>query len=110
MGDRANVIVKTGGEQVCLYSHWGGTELPQTLRAAMIRGKSRWDDPQYLARIIFCEMAKGHEMDTTGLGISQTIGDGGNAILEVDVDKQTVQINQKPPISFDAFAAGTGDW
>lgn len=110
MGDRANVIVKSGGEQVCLYSHWEGAKLPQTLRAAMNRGETRWDDSQYLARIIFCEMVKGHEMDTTGFGISQSIVDGGNAILEVDVDKKTVQINQKPPISFAAFAAGAGDW
>jgi hypothetical protein len=110
MGDRANVIVKTGDEQVCLYSHWGGTELPATLRAAMKRGKDRWHDSPYLARVIFCEMVKGQEMTLTGFGISPSIGDGKDKVLTVDVNEQTVQINDKPPMSFAAFTAGSGDW
>jgi len=110
MGDRANVVVKTGNEQVCLYSHWGGYELPDTLRAAMVRGKPRWDDPQYLARIIFCEMVKNHVMDETGFGISQSIGDGDNQVLTLDMEAQTVKINDKPPMAFAEFIAGNAGW
>ena len=103
MGDRANVIVQDGDEQVCLYTHWAGTELPQTLRDALERGRERWNDAQYLARIIFCEMVKGCEMETTGFGISQTPGDGAGRILYVNVDAQTVSVNRDSAISFDDY-------
>lgn len=89
MGDRGNIIVKDGESKVYLYTHWTGSELPEVLKSALRRGKSRWDDGQYLARIIFCEMVKGQEMDETGFGISSTIGDGGTDIT-VNVDDQKV--------------------
>lgn len=102
MGDRANIVIKSDGEQVCLYTHSNGTVLPETLRAAMLRGKDRLDDPQYLARIIFCEMVKGYEMDTTGFGISQTIHDGGDKVITLDVDAQTMMLG-KHEVSFTDF-------
>ena len=89
MGDRGNIIVKDGKSEVFLYSHWTGSDLPEVLKSALKRGKGRWDDGQYLARIIFCEMVKGNEMDETGFGISSIIGDGGTDIT-VNVDDQTV--------------------
>ena len=110
MGDRANIVVKNSGEQVCLYSHWGGSELPDTLRAAMVRGKKRWDDAPYLARIIFCEMVKGDEMETTGFGISQSIGDGDDKVITIDVDDQTVKINDRPAVAFGDFIASKNGW
>ena len=39
MGDRANVKFHDGEGVVYLYTHWRGTELPQTVRDAMVRGK-----------------------------------------------------------------------
>jgi hypothetical protein len=110
MGDRANVVVKESGEQVCLYTHWSGYELPGTLRSAMKRGESRLDDSQYLARIIFCEMVRGREMDTTGFGISQNIGDGGNQVIVVDVDNATVTINDNEAMTFSDFMSGSAGW
>jgi len=89
MGDRANIKV-TGAGDVYLYTHWNGEELPQILKQALIRGRDRWGDPSYLARIIFCEMVNGQEKDTTGYGISGECGDGGDRILTVDTDKMTV--------------------
>jgi len=53
MGDRANVRIKDSGGTFHLYTHWSGTELPETVRQALLRGKDRWDDEQYLSRIIF---------------------------------------------------------
>lgn len=90
MGDRGNIIVKDRDSTVYLYSHWTGSDLPDVLKSALKRGKSRWNDGQYLARIIFCEMVKGSEMDETGFGISSTIGDGGTDLV-VDVGNQTVE-------------------
>jgi hypothetical protein len=92
MGDRANVQVKDGESSVFLYTHWSGSELPETLKAALIRGKSRWNDGQYLARIIFCEMVKDEINGTTGYGISSVVGDGDDRVILVDVGEQTVRI------------------
>jgi len=111
MGDRANVVVKERDEQVCLYTHWNGSELPSVLQSAMQRGADRVDDFQYLTRIIFCEMVKGREMQKTGFGITQNVGDGKERIITVDVDAKTVQIRTKTPMSFDVFMeASTVEW
>jgi hypothetical protein len=83
MGDRANAVILTdfpsdrrNGEAVFLYSHWGGTELPETVREALASdaGRKRAYDPVYLARIVFDAMnpEPGGE---TGLGISTTLTD-----------------------------------
>lgn len=110
MGDRANVVVVENDEQVCLYTHWMGSELPDVLRSALKRGKTRWTDGQYLARVIFCEMVRGDMEGTTGFGISQTIGDGGNQVIVVNIDEQTVSVNGAGPIGFEAFVGGSMGW
>jgi len=108
MGDRANIVVKSGDEQVVLYTHWGGSELPETLRLALERGKDRWDDFQYLTRIIFCQMipAKYWE-DTSGFGITCKIYDNEHEIITVDADKRTVQIGESEPLSFADYVANS---
>jgi len=95
MGDRGNIgIVQDGGKDtVFLYSHWGGSELPATLQNALKR-EMRWNDPNYLARIIFCEMVKGQEDGETGFGISSRITDNEHPILIVDCRKQVVKIRK----------------
>ena len=89
MGDRGNIIVKNGESTVYLYTHWGGSDLKKIIKAALIRGRSRWSDGSYLARILFCEMIKEDVLGETGFGISSVIGDGGTDIV-VDVYKQKV--------------------
>lgn len=103
MGDRANVVIKSDGEQVCLYTHWAGRKLPTVLQSALKRGNDRLDDFQYLTRIIFCDMVSGHEKDLTGYGITQEIHDGDRQIIILDLDKNTVQINEAPPIGIADF-------
>jgi hypothetical protein len=76
---------------VYLYSHWGGSELPNVLAAALERGKGRWDDAPYLTRIIFNEMTKGNEDGETGYGISSYYCDGNHDLLVVDIDKNVVR-------------------
>ena len=94
MGDRGNIVIKQeDGNQIYLYTHWGGYSLPVVLQNALKRGKHRWDNEPYLARIIFCEMVKGYEMDLTGFGISTYECDNEHPHLIVDCATQTVTID-----------------
>lgn len=101
MGDRGNIAivqdVKTeDGEKVCIYfyTHHSGSELPQILKDALVRGKDRWDDSPYLSRIIFSEMIKDYVMGTTGYGISTEICDNNHEIIYVDPNHQEVYIDE----------------
>lgn len=73
MGDRGMIVVHDGydSNQVGLYTHWFGSDLPRILQEALNKGKEQWDDPPYLARIIFCEMiiADNSNDGTKGFGI-----------------------------------------
>ena len=98
MGDRANIKLidnkDTEGKEIgvmWLYTHWGGHSLFEDLKSALIRGKSRWDDDSYLARIIFSEMIQGEVLDTTGYGLSTQMGDGGEDFC-VDLTAGTVVV------------------
>lgn len=91
MGDRAQVAVKNGPGTVYLYTHWNGSSLRETLKAAMKRGRGRWNDPSYLTRIIFSEMIKDDDLlAETGFGISTMSAGDAQFTLVVDCDKQKV--------------------
>lgn len=93
MGDRANVYVHHGDRPgVYLYTHGNGYKLPEVLREALAR-EERWDDDQYLSRIIFSEMIKDDIDGSTGYGISAYCGDGSDKILDVDTMRGTVSID-----------------
>lgn len=96
MGDRANVYVHHGDRPgVYLYTHWGGTGLPQTVLRALEKVSGLWDDDQYLARVIFCEMVKDDIGGTTGYGISAEVGDGADRIVDVDTLTQTLSLGSE---------------
>lgn len=90
MGDRANIVIDDNGSRVFLYTHWSGLELPEILRAALAR-RARWDDPQYLSRIVFQQMV-GTDRGETGFGISAVCGDNSYPLLIVDCAKQQVRL------------------
>lgn len=102
MGDRANIFVidrppraKTDDdvEGIYLYTHWQGYEWPERLRLALgsPAARKRWDDPQYLTRILvahlFEELGLG---ETGGGGISTFIGDNSRPIIVLDIPGQAV--------------------
>jgi len=89
MGDRANICFKDQGE-IYFYTHWNGYLLNKTLANALDRGRDRWDDPPYLAGIIFSEMIKDKILEETGYGISTYIVDGKDNVLEVRPDTKMV--------------------
>ena len=92
MGDRSNIYVTGDSFGVYLYGHYMGPEYISILASALKRGVSRWDDPSYLTRIIFCEMIKDDVDGTTGFGISSKLEDNEYPILMVDCDTQTVSL------------------
>ena len=72
--DRGNIILKFhDGNKIYFYTHWGGSQLKNTLKNALKRGKDRWGDEPYLARIIFSEMIKDEVLKNTGYGITPYI-------------------------------------
>jgi len=91
MGDRAQVHIKD--KNVYLYTHWNGTDLVDVVRSALKRGRERWSDPEYLARIIFNEMTSGQEKETAGYGIGTAVHGDIWRLVTVDCQKQTVTVN-----------------
>jgi hypothetical protein len=89
MGDRGNIVVSDDGGTLHFYTHWSGSELPQIVANALDRGRSRWDDPPYLNRILFSELIQGDVLGETGYGISIQMGDGGTEVY-IDHGSQTV--------------------
>jgi hypothetical protein len=128
MGDRANIairdsFVKDPGphEAVFLYSHWGGSELPQTLHAALSK-RWRWNDESYLARIVLDTMTgRGHGQET-GYGISIRMPDNeydvlyllGERIYRVPEAHYTehgfTKLDDLPSISFADYIAKPRTW
>lgn len=93
MGDRGQVKILMGGDTapVFLYAHWGGEDLWRDVQTAL-KLKERWEDEEYLARIIFQGMLAGDD-GTTGYGISTTMhGDIEHPIPEIDCDKQIIKV------------------
>ena len=92
MGTRAQVkvISKEFVTPFYLYQHYDGYDLIKEVRNAIIRGEDRWNDPEYLTRIIFSEMIKDSIMNETGYGIGTSeIGDI-EFLVTVNIDSQIV--------------------
>ena len=72
--------------------------------------KWRWDDPPYLARIIFDVMTKGSRDEETGFGISTSPAGDAWRLVEVDCAEQVVRIvdngEEKVRKSFTNFIEG----
>lgn len=121
MGDRANIVVrdryaKRDSEAVWLYSHWGGTEMPETLRQALAH-RERWDDEPYLARIVLQTMIAG-DQSATGYGISTRMPDNEYDLLVLAdervyrvpengyrADGNWAELAKYPSISFEDYIA-----
>jgi len=95
MGDRGQVkITAQGNPDLYLYTHWGAESLPETVAHALGRGRGRWDDDEYLNRIIFSEMIQGDVLGETGYGIG--FGEHGDVwrVVEINYDNRTVAVRE----------------
>ena len=103
MGDRGQVLIEDEG--VYLYTHWEAGSLIEMVKRAIAKGW-RWHDPEYLVRIIFCEMIKGNEKGESGFGIgTQLHSDNNCQLIKVNCEKQTICIDGVYEGSFEDFIA-----
>jgi len=89
MGDRGNIFfvdVRQGETfaGIYMYTHWSGSSLPGLVREALKRGRGRWGDAPYLARVVFCELVKDSILEEVGFGLSTKIGDNEHTIVRID--------------------------
>jgi len=104
MGDRANIkMIYEDKNEIFFYTYWEGSELPEILQSALLRGKGRWTDESYLARIIFSEMIQNEVMSETGYGISTYICDNEHPIISVVPSEQKVIIEDMGEWTFEEF-------
>ena len=88
---------KSEERPVVLFKYCDGDMLINDVIEAMKRGKSRWNDPAYLSRIIFCQMLCGDLeplTGTTGYGIlTDNISDAKVEIV-IDCCRQEVIVKE----------------
>ena len=91
MGTRSQVHMINSG--VYLYQHLDGYNLPTEIKEAL-KLKARWDDEEYLTRIIFSTMIKDKIYEETGYGIGTAQHEDIEWLVEIDVEKQHLRIGQ----------------
>lgn len=97
MGDRAQLIIQRDETRIYFYTHWRGSQLPDLLATGLERGRPRWGDPSYLARILFCELLTPNTLrEETGFGISTQYGDSfEDTDLIVNMDTKLIHYLNK---------------
>ena len=78
-----------------LYGHSAGSDLHDILYKALKRGQSRWRDPNYLARIVFCQMMMdlGEGLDgLTGFGIGSRLCASQYPVIALNIDSGSVAL------------------
>ena len=80
MGARSNIVVQ---DRVWLYGHWMSCQAVEHAAAGL--RSDRFDDPQYLATVIFQSMLHSEGAEGRGYGISARRYDNRFPILVIDV-------------------------
>ena len=90
MSTRAQVYMKDEG--IYLYQHCDGNMLMDKVVKAVQSpaGKVRQDDPEYLARIIFCAMVKDDVDGEIGFGIGTKVHGDIEYLVTVDCENKTI--------------------
>jgi hypothetical protein len=104
MGDRAQIkFIDDEKKEIWFYSHWDGEDIEKAVVSAMTRGKDRHEDPEYLARIIFCDLVEGSEKTLTGYGIGFSQHGDVNRVVTVDCSQRYVIFIDGTIKKFDEF-------
>jgi hypothetical protein len=98
-----------GNSPVYLYSHKDAMSIVSTIYE-ILSMKKRWDDADYLARMIFCAMIpKDKWFEEKGYAIGTTLYDNIALLVSLDIPKQTIKIqinsdlHNYQKMSFDDF-------
>lgn len=86
----AQVLIEDIG--VYLYTHWGYKTIISDLRKWILLARSRWNDPEYFARIIFSNMIAKSIDGTTGYGIGTKEHDDIDLLVSFNCKNNTVKI------------------
>lgn len=94
MGARGQVCINGyfDDTNVYLYTHWGAPNLVGDVREALAK-KWRWDDPEYLARIIFEVMIEGQEGTETGFGIGTHMHGDIDVLITINCSEKRVRVS-----------------
>lgn len=92
MGCRGQILIEDTG--VYLYTHWGADSMVNDLKRILAtRGvRGRWNDDEYLARIIFSQMVKNDIDGTTGYGIGSSEHGDIEKLITINCEKQTIKV------------------
>ena len=91
MSTRSQVFMEKSG--VYLYKHSDGYLLPGIVQRALTR-QIRWDDEEYLSRIIFSEMIRDDVYEELGYGIGKILHSDIEWLVAVNTDNQTVIVKK----------------
>jgi hypothetical protein len=93
MGERQNIVVVDGEDEVYLYTHWkGGDQVLDIVQKVLKRGECLRDNT-YLARILFQELV-GSDKSDSGYGISSRQQDFNYPNVVLDVPSQMVRFEE----------------
>lgn len=98
MGDRGNIVLEgfpgSDGGRIFLYTHWGGSDIYSCLAKSLSsdRGRNRWDDSQYLARIIADDLWRPNRGNETGAGLGLSPCDNEHLYVVVNMAHKTVYL------------------
>jgi hypothetical protein len=85
-------IISTEGTSVFLYTHDLGDQLVNDVYQSLKVG-TRWDDADYLARIVFCRMVPPEQLlDDKGFGIGTLQYADINLLIVLDCSTQTIKV------------------
>lgn len=87
MGDRGQVFIKDTG--VYLYTHWEARDLVKNVQEAISK-KWRWEDVEYLTRIIFDVIVGKEQGNETGFGIGKEERGDIWRLITIDCSNQKI--------------------
>jgi hypothetical protein len=95
MGARTNFHFKSRtGNDIVLYSHWGGGQKHQDLATALLKAKPRWDDYPYAIRITISQIIGEDWASETGYGLEiNSCGEESYDTTTIDFEHRLVTVN-----------------
>lgn len=86
-------IITAWNKRVYLYTHSNAKSLVGSVHGTLSK-KKRWDDPDYLSRMIFCDMIPPDKWDSDrGYGIGTDLCSSVNILVSIDIAKQIITIS-----------------